>query len=416
MHPTVCLKFRLIQIAALCLAGAVLTVAAAAGAAAAERKVTVIGSSRIYDDVSNARNAAIAEGLLSAVEIVALDVISHQRLKANFDVLSRQIQENRQAFTLGYQVLKEVNAGDHYRLLIRSTVSTDKIQAMLEEAGIGASAEKLPRILLLVAEKKAAANAFNYWWRPSGAYAGKNVSVQAIRQILDKQGYPLLRPEDLNRSEILGELAPPAGMTRSEALAMGRRAGADVVIFGKARAQTTSNKMGGTNIKTFKATVSIAALDVRQEARIAAVDQTATAAHPKMAKGSRDALAKAGKQAGQALADRIATAWEARAEPADQMKVHIEGSGNILKELVQFRNALRQTEGVSGLRTLSRSSGEAELAVSYAGSARQLADQIILHAFDDFGVDIYEREEGLIRVRLLTDDGGSISETDLGPN
>lgn len=416
MHPTVYLKSRLIRITALCLAGAVLTVAAAPIAAAAQRKVTVIGSSRIYNDVTNARNAALAEGLLSAVEIVALDIISPQRLKTNFDVLSGKIQENRQNFTLGYQVLKEVNTGDHYRILIRSTVSTDKIRAIIKETDAAESSERLPRILLLVAEKNAEANAFNYWWRSSGPYAGKNASVEAVRQALDKQGYSLIRPEDLNRNEILGDPAPAAELTAAEAEALGRRAGADVVIFGKARAETTSNKMGGTNLKTFKATVSIAAVDVRQGVRIADVNQTATAAHPNIAKGSRDALAGAGQQAGQNLADRIATAWEAREEQADKLKIQLKGSGNILKEVVQFRNTLRRTEGVSGLQTRSRSSGETVLAVNYEGSARQLADRIILYAFDDFGVDVYEIEEGLIRVRLLTDDGGSITETNVGPN
>ncbi|HMA85324.1 MAG TPA: hypothetical protein VKN73_06455 [Desulfosalsimonadaceae bacterium] len=402
MAERFCLKPFVSHLAALIALAVMLIPGLPALADTAEKEIAVIGSSRIYDNVTSARNAAVAEGLLSAVESVALERIPEQTLKTDFDLISAKLYEKRLDFTQGYQVLKEVNTGEYYRLLIRTTVSVAKIQNMLQDLGIAMAPEALPKALFLVAEKHADDLSFYYGWQTQGSSFAQNAAVKSIKQVFREKGFPVIDQRDLAFDEIFADLELSAEITKAEAIMLGRRTQADVVIFGKARASETSNKMGG-DIKTFKGTVSVTAVDVENEAVIQTIEQTETAADPNVSEGSRHALSNAGYRTGKILSEKISAAWQQQTQQKDRLEVHVKGEGDILPQLVSFRKALRDMEGVKALQTKERSRSEAVLSLNYEGSARSLADRILLTTFDGFGVNIYELTENRLRIDLLTD-------------
>jgi hypothetical protein len=397
-----CLKPSVIRLTALFVLAVLIIPGLPALADAAEKEIAVIGSSRIYDNVTSARNAAVAEGLLSAVESVALERIPEQTLKTDFDLISAKLYENRLDFTQGYQVLKEVNTGEYYRLLIRTTVSVDKIQRMLQDLGIAMAPEALPKTLFLVAEKHADDLSFYYWWQTQGQLYAQNAAVKPMKQMLRKQGFPIIDQRELAFDDIFADLELSADITKADAIMLGRRAQADVVIFGKARAAETPNKMGG-DIKTFKGRVSVTAVDVQNEAVIQTAEQTETAANRNINDGSRHALSNAGYQVGKILAEKISAAWQQQTQQKGRLEVYVKGEGDILPQLVSFRKALRGMEGVKALQTKERTRSEALLSLNYEGSARSLADKILLTTFEGFGVNIYELTEDRLRIDLLTD-------------
>jgi hypothetical protein len=402
------------QTAAAWLTAAILCIAAPAlvsPAAASERQVSVIGSSRIYQDVSSARNAAIAEGLLSAVERVALQMMPAESLKQNFEGISRILYDNRQDCILGYQVLKEISTGDHYRLLIRAAISEDKIETLLSEAGVSLRPEGMPRILLLLAEKHADDLHYRYWWQPRPVSAAQGNAARTLRQIFREKGFPLAAVRELPAAEIAAGIEAGPELTQAEAAAMARRADVDIAVFGKARAEETQNKMGG-DIRTFAAKVSLSAVEAETETVLETVEKAGQAAGREIRAGSRDALAQAASRAGEVLAERIAEAWRQKARQAGPLEVHVKGDGDILKPLVRLRSALRRTEGVKDLQTRQRRRSEAVLVLTYEGRARELADKIILNTFEGFGVDIYKISPERIHIELITDP--PITETDLG--
>lgn len=404
------------QIVAVCLLAALGTGASPAAAEAADKTVTIIGSSRIYNDVTNARDAAITEGLLSAVEMVTLEMVPQENLKAEFEAISTGIHENRQEVIQGYQVLEETQTGRYYLMLIQATVSEDKIASMLQDMGISLSPEGLPRILFLVAEKQAGAFSFDYWWQDSPPALKQRAALQSIKEVFRKQGYPVVDSPELSsleapKPDLPGDMELSATLSDEEAVILGRRANADVVVFGLARAKESPNKMGG-GIKTFKADLALTALNVSTGEVITRVEQTGKAANRDIRRGSRSALAEAGLQGGKIIASRISAAWRQQARQADTLEIHVKGEGNILQELVRLRQALRSIEGITGLQTRGRSRNEALMNIQYEGSARRLADKIILTSFKGFGVDIYELTDNRISIRLIAEDQ-PITESDL---
>ena len=402
MADQLCLKSPALKIAAILLVTFVFITTTPQMALTAEKELVVIGSSPIYNNVTSARNAAVAEGLLSAVESVALEMIPAESLESEFETISTRLYNNRLDFTQGYQVLKEINTDDYYRLLIRASVSVDKIRTMLQEMGITMAPEALPKVLFLVAEKHADDLSFYYWWRTEGILIEQNAAVKPMKQVFRKQGFPVIDNRELAKDQILADLDLTAELTATEAIILGQRTEADLVVFGKATAKETQNKMG-RDLKTFQGSISLTAVDVKTEAIVAATDQTETAAGRDVRDGSRYALSNAGFRAGKILSEKISAAWLKQARQSGKLKIHISGEGDILANLVSFRETLRNMEGVTQLQTAERSRNKAILSVKYEGSPRALADKILLTAFDGFGVNIYEMTENRINMELLTD-------------
>jgi hypothetical protein len=403
-------RIRLKRSAAPALAFTILfSMALACNAQASERQVSIIGSSRIYNDVTNARNAAISEGLLSAVELVALDMIGPEPLKYEFDTVSRSLYENRQAIIQGYQVLKESESDDHYRLLIRVTVSEDKISDLLAAAGVSATPEELPRLLFLMTENAGGEDSYQTGTSTENEAFSRSTAAGAVRRIFHERGFSMVGAEELSRASLAPGADAGGGFTPAQAYTLSRRTGAEVVVLGGARASETPNKMG-RNIRTFKGSISLSALDAATETRIATVNESAIAAGSSTRKASKEALTNAGTRAAQKLAERIISAWQQRLAE-DRIEVLVKGGGDILKPLVQLREALRTISGVGALQTRQRSHSQALLSLRYDGSARDLADRLILSTFEGFGVDIYELSDERIHIELVTDQ--PITETDL---
>ncbi|MCG2755440.1 MAG: hypothetical protein L6247_07740, partial [Desulfobacteraceae bacterium] len=99
--------------------------------------VLVIGTGKIYsDNVVAARNQAISNSLVSAIENVAKDFLPFESLVQNFKVINEILYSNTEEFVQGYKVLTDALAGDVYRVMVQATVSIDKVQQKLSIAGI----------------------------------------------------------------------------------------------------------------------------------------------------------------------------------------------------------------------------------------------------------------------------------------
>lgn len=410
MADTFCLKSFLINFAAMLLVAAVFITALPHAVEAAEKKIVVIGSSRIYNNVTNARNSAVAEGLLSAVESATLEMLPKESLKSEFETISNRLYDNRRTFIQDYQVLEEVNTDKYYRVLIRTTISVDKIQTMFNELGITMATRALPKTLFLVAEKHADDLSFDYWWHSRGGTFEHNTAVKPMKQVFRKQGFPIINHRDLAKDEILSELDLSAGLTAAEATMLGRRTEADIVVFGKAEAAEARNKRGG-DTKTFRGNTSLTAVDVNTEAIIATTEQIGTAANRQTRDGSRQALSNVGYRTGKILAEKISKAWHQQAQQSGTLEIRVKGEGDILPKLVSFRKTLRQIEGITALQTTERSRNAAVLSIKYEGSPRGLADKILLTQFDGFGVNISDMMENRINIELLSEQ--SITESEI---
>lgn len=362
------------------------------------RQVVVIGNAAIYqNDAASAREHAVARGLDAAVERAVADLLSTESLVGSFQTLNQTVFGDPDAFIQGFKVLAENVTGKQYRVIVQAGVSTSKITETLSQAGMAVGAQRLPSILLAVAEQHVAEELPRYWWA-EGPVPNSLPLQHAMADSLAAVGLPILDPMAMDPGARAAAFGQPATLSAEAAVQMGGRIKSDVVIVGMAGVVAAENTMGN-DIRTFRATVKARALRVDTGEIIAETDQQAVAAHGDPMEGERQALTSAGLQAGRALARQIMVAWRNQEKATTDIEMVVEGTRD-LGNFVMFRRSIKNTFGVREVQTRTMRPDQATLAVVFQGDAKALADLLMLNTFERFHVNIYEVAPAHLSVRL----------------
>jgi len=362
--------------------------------------VLVMGDSRIYTDVPAARSAAVSQCLLSAVEQTAIEMIPFTGLTEKFYSISDLISGQRNTFISDYKVLKEVKTEKHYRVLVQVTVSSLKLEEELAAAGILLSPENLPKILFLIAEQQADDISPQYWWRKEKSFFQTDAAVSSMKKIFTEKRFSVISDEMIPFG-LIEDLGLNAELTDAQAIEIGKRVNADLVIVGNASAAEMSNRMG-EHIMTFKATVTAKALLAASGEQIARTMNYETNVNRDISAGSSQALTDAGVQASIALTSQILPKWQERIGKTGEITLTLNGT-DILPYLVVFRNELKHIEGINSQQTVEMTPDEAILMVKYDGTSQDLADALLIKTFDPFSINIYELSESTLHIELITE-------------
>ncbi len=370
-----------------------------AAAADSQKTVEIIGSSNIYGDhVARARELAIEDGLVAALEKVTADQLPIESLIQNFKTLNDVIFSQKDDFIQDFKVMTENQGADTYRLLVRVTISLDLVREKLSEAGIMVGEKPMPRVVLFLTQQ-------DIDQAPPKVCPTQNAAGQmptaavAMAQALKSKGFTVLDPEALGRETSRSALDCRPDFDNNQVAKLAAELQADIAIVGNSRAAYAANTMDG-QIRSFSGAVSARAVRTDTAETMAEAKETAvvTAADP--AEGSREALTDAGKKAASDLASAVLTAWKAE-KATEPITLNVVGTQN-LGHFVMFRRALAGIEGVSELQTREMRADEATLVVDYNGEARALAEALLRISFDAFGIDITEEGHKTLRVALVS--------------
>lgn len=132
---------------------------------ASEKIIEVIGTGAIQGgNVAKARDRAIKNSLVSAVEFAVADFLPLESMIQNFEILNEILYDNSSEFVADYKVLTELKSGRAYRVLVQATVSIDAIKEELISVNIKVYKKNLPKILFLIAEQNFSDISQRYWW------------------------------------------------------------------------------------------------------------------------------------------------------------------------------------------------------------------------------------------------------------
>ena len=356
--------------------------------------VTVIGSSPASaKNLPKSRQEAVADGLEEAVDQALGKLLPPETIIAKFQLIGESLLSKTETFILGYKVLAEAVHDKHYRVVVQATVSMERIREHLANLGLMLGSMPYPRVLVVLSEQQPGNLEQKTWW--SGSQDKTVVSGNTLVRQLASAGFIIIRAPE-NKLEEQSAEKP----TVDQVLALGRKLNADVVVFGSATAQESTNTMG-ESIRSFNALVKLTAFKVDSSLKIASSEQTGVAVYTDTAEGCRRALATAARQAAEELASQIADHWKKQTQASAAIKVLVTGTGGQIANFVRFRGVLGTLSGVDGVRLNQIMPDQAELEVNYQGDARSLAEALLLKQFGNFGINIYEIGENEIRLNLV---------------
>lgn len=362
--------------------------------------VTVMGTSTIRNnDVVEARNEAISNGLDSAIGHVIVGQLTPDYMLRHFETIHQVIYDHTETFVQDYKVLTEAKSGKAYRVLVRATVSIARLEEQLAAAGVLLSSKALPSILILIAEQKIEDPIPRHWWGQT-LTVFENISENALAEVLGEKGFAVINPIRDAQGLSLQQNYQKLDLSNDEIVKLGLYLKADVVLVGRATVQQTANIME-PDIRSYKAVLTARALriDTKQEL-IPLSTQEAVAAHMDEVIGSRNALATAGSLFGEQISARIAGAW-LREDIQPSLVTLVIGGTSKLKNFELFQQQMAEISGINELRVQELKPDEIILLVDYQDSAHKLALALMLKTFDEFGLNIYEVQQDHIFMEMV---------------
>lgn len=361
--------------------------------------VEVMGTGAVHaKDIAKARDQAISNSLISAVEMVTADILSTESMVQNFQTLNEILYSRTWKFVRNYRILAEATSGNIYTVMIQATVLVDRIENELLGAGIMIGKRVMPRVLFFIAEQSAGDVSPRYWWGGDTAL-GKTVAEGAMTERMKRKGFPVIAYETMVYDAGVEIADHRLDLDNQEAVNIGTKLQADVVIIGRSMVDIAPRIMG-TDVSSFKGTVAVRALLTDTGAEIASIIQTAVTVNTDEVAGGKAALVAAGSIAGEELARQIAVAWKEEAKRLTMVEIDVEGTSN-LANFVMFRRTLNDISGVEGMQIREIEFDEAAIVVDYKGDASELADALMLKAFESFSINIYEISQDRLKVELV---------------
>jgi hypothetical protein len=358
--------------------------------------VHAIGSSQIYgSDMSAGRNSAIAASLVSAVTKVLTELAPPDIIAGHFQVISENILAHTDRFLIDYKMLTESTFGKQHRVMVRASVSVQRLKKALKQSGVYVGERTYPTVLYCIAEKQVNDLNFQYWWDGRQAWQGGAVTT-ALNRISDEKGLLVVPP---NATALGGTYA--SQLSIPEAVALGREMQADVVVIGTAVAQETANTIG-SSMQSYRGSVQARAYRVDNGLEIGFTSKVSMEAAVEPLSGGNRALEKASLLVGEDLAAQIIKAWSADGDRASKVELRVEGISGNIANFVKFRGALSTMSGVDSVQRKEIQSDTAVLFVEYQGNIQALADALLRQNFDTFSLKIAEPEKNILRMQLVS--------------
>lgn len=363
--------------------------------------VQAIGTGIIRgNDIPTARDEALSDAMVSSVQQAVANLAPVETIVSNFKKVDESIFANIGDYILEYKVLAENTSGKTYRIMVEATLFLEKISKMISSLETVSTETDLPKVLFFLAEQNIDDIMLSYWWGEDPTFV-KSHSEKAVAHELVEQGFSIIDHEGmlLYQQDMTHVNNPYLG--NEEAIQLGQRLKADIIVVGTAIAEAVPDNKGATT-RSCKADLSVRAIRIDTGEVITSVDQQSVAVIGDNASGGSDALSNAGTLAGKALAPRIAQAWKNSEATSGQIEIFVRGIGD-LGSFVSFRKSLSETPGVSNLRIKETMGDEATLWVDYTDSTETLAETLMQKSFDRFRINIVEVGQKHISIDLIPD-------------
>lgn len=357
------------------------------------QQITTDGTASVLGgDKAQARDVAIQDALRNAVEQVTGAVISSSTLVENAMTVEDNIYSKAKGYVKSYSIVSEGEAdgGLTYNVKIKALVRAGAIK---EDIGDILRSAGNPRMMVLINER----NIGQHEW--SGLDVSLGVAENTIIENMRQKGFEFVDQEQAEKSARRDQaLLAMEGDAKAAAL-IGDRAGAEVIISGKAFAKEApgvSDMLGG--MKSMQSTVTVKAVNTDDGKVLASVTKQGKTVHIDEVAGGTKALEMAANEAADYLAEEI-------------VKKFIRGSNSVTLSVTgvtnynmfsDFINILKyEIRGIKAVheREVAGNVGLVEVETKFNSS--QLAQELIYKTFPKFTILIRGKTANKINLRLI---------------
>jgi hypothetical protein len=197
-----------------------------------ERIVT--GTGRIINEnVALARNEAISQAFLKAVEEYVIQRLGSRDMANSFQRLDEEILSKTKEEIQDYQIISEFSTDRYIRILMKVRVNKAILERKLEKIKVRDDDATQIDVLLLVSEKREGSSVI-YWWGDPTNQTSLTQTELFLSQVFENEGFRVINRSFFPPEESYDESMLHLNLTNEAAVKWGRLLSAQVVIAGEA--------------------------------------------------------------------------------------------------------------------------------------------------------------------------------------
>jgi hypothetical protein len=379
---------------------ALLLAAPLAGAQERIESTEATGQAALTGDLLAAKEQAKDDALRNCVQQVAGTMVTAATEVDQAKLLKDNIYSHSQGYVRKFTILSEKAEGNTYVVKMKCDVSESKLDDDLMAFGIAYRRAGMPRIAVLIAEQAINATQATGWWQGGGNTADLRVVENAFMDRMEKSGFTFIDPEILAGKVKLEAVG--ADPNTQQAREIGVKAGADVVIVGRAIAKPLGEiAIDNGTFYSSVGNISARAVRVDNGEVIAATEFTGEAGKGfEVTTAGRNALSNAGRKLASDLFAKIGKVWTREQSGMRRVSLGVKGVDDYAR-LASFKNALtNQVRGVKDVQERSMEGGRAELDVTLSGTAQSFATDLATRKWSGFAVKVTKVTASTVEVEL----------------
>jgi hypothetical protein len=320
----------------------------------AQMKIRAEGVAVIHNNrVDIARDKALDGALRSAVEKVVGVMISSTSEVENFQLKMDRILSESKGFINTYQIVSEKRQQDQFEIVIDADVGRERLKDRLEAISLIVARKSKPRIMLLFAERS----------------QKDALAEAAMSRYFMAKGFKLIDAQLLRKERGNDLQLDPKSLSR-----LAGQYGAEVVMIGGVEAETTSFNVGGIEMHSNKATVSVKVINGDTGEVITADSKGGSS--PGMKGDIKKIIEEAAEKLARQMMDEVLEKWSAELVNTATVKLIIVGF-NSYDDLQAFKDLIAlEVKGFKELHQRSYQHGQAELDLEMRGNSQSLADDL----------------------------------------
>jgi hypothetical protein len=336
-----------------------------------------IGTGKVVEEnIADARNEAISEAFVKAIEEYLIRRIGPQDMANNFQRLDDEILSRSKEVVQDYQIISEFRTERYVRVLVKARVNEAVLEQKLKTMGL-LEIDAVQTAVLFVVSQKKEGFITTYWWGDPTRPAPITETELSLSRLFEERGFRVINRSFLPPEESYDEGMLRLGLSNEHVAEWGRLFSAQIVIAGEANLYGQS-----------RATVFLRAVKLPEGTVVA--------------QGYREGVS-AGTGAGEESAIGLAvTSWAndmiphimAGLEPGQRivsdMIIKVNGL-NSYGDFLIFKDFLKSNfpKITSVLeRRLARNS--VTLGLKIQGGSKDLAEKVLNHPNRPFPFEIYE--------------------------
>ncbi|MCK4947399.1 MAG: hypothetical protein KAS46_03385 [Candidatus Aureabacteria bacterium] len=338
------------------------------------------------DAVLSARDEAINRALRNAVEQAVGSLIDSETMVQNFQLLDDQVYSEVKGYVKSYEIVDDNNGeGGIYQTRVKAVVLLGTLRKNLKAFNIVKEKLNKPRIMIVFSETVDGLE-----------QPGQTVQTGMEKSFLNND-FKLIDKAQMEAVKLRDAAVYYENPT--EAVALGRRFGAEVIVVGQVSSDLVDSSWPyGVCVFAYEAQATAKAIDV-DSAQVIVSDGASAQAR---AGGRVPSARKAAKEAGVKLAgkmmDQIVENW--RTKVYNTMDIQIVGFNADADNRLAFEKALEQVRGVRSVNERSFSRDVVIIDVTIDGALYKGFEEII-NTLPDVDVKIKGKTQNRIDLDFL---------------